>query len=37
LKEKDLVGKEKDILHSLFRSIPSGVGRGGKFKLEKKD
>jgi tRNA-splicing ligase RtcB len=33
LTEDDLKGKEKEILHSLFRSIPSGVGRGGNLKL----
>ena len=29
LKRKDLVGKEKVILNSLFRAIPSGVGNKG--------
>jgi tRNA-splicing ligase RtcB (3'-phosphate/5'-hydroxy nucleic acid ligase) len=33
LTEADLVGKEKKIAHSLFRTIPSGVGRGGDLKL----
>jgi len=33
LVEADLKGKEKEIAHSLFRSIPSGVGRGGDLKL----
>lgn len=33
LVEADLVGREKEIAHSLFRSIPSGVGRGGSLKL----
>ncbi len=29
--------KKKGILHSLFRTIPSGVGRGGKINITKKD
>ena len=33
LKESDLEGKEKEIAHSLFRTVPSGVGRGGDLKL----
>ncbi|MEA3248498.1 MAG: RtcB family protein [Nanoarchaeota archaeon] len=33
----DLKGKEKEIAHSLFRTIPSGVGRGGKLNLDKKE
>ena len=37
LTEEDLKGKEREIAHSLFRTIPSGVGRGGKFKLTKKE
>lgn len=37
LKEKDLKGKGKEILHSLFRTIPSGVGRGSRFNLPKKE
>jgi len=28
---------KKEILHSLFRSIPSGVGRGSELKLTKKE
>ncbi len=36
LTRKDFEGKEKDILHSLFRSVPSGVGRGGALKLDLK-
>ena len=35
LKASDLVGKEEEITHSLFRTVPSGVGRGGKLKLDK--
>jgi tRNA-splicing ligase RtcB len=37
LKASDLVGKEKEIAHSLFRSVPSGVGRGGELKLSDKE
>jgi len=37
LTRKDLEGKEKEILHSLFRSVPSGVGRGGEVKLDVKE
>lgn len=37
LKESDLKGKEKELVHSLFRSIPSGVGRGGDLKLDVKE
>jgi tRNA-splicing ligase RtcB len=34
LTEKDLSKKgKKEILHSLFRTIPSGVGKAGKIKL----
>ncbi len=34
LKEKDLKNKD-EILHSVFRAVPSGVGQGGKLKLSK--
>ena len=34
---KDIKGKEKEIIHSLFRKIPSGVGRGSKIQLSKKE
>ncbi len=34
LTRDDFKGREKEILHSLFRSVPSGVGRGGEMKLE---
>ncbi len=37
LKKEDIKGKEKEITHSLFRKIPSGVGRGSKFNLSKKE
>ena len=35
LTRSDLVGKEKEILHSLFRTIPSGVGRESRFKISR--
>ncbi|MBT3398197.1 RtcB family protein [archaeon] len=35
LKLADLKGKEKEILHSLFRTVPSGVGRGGRLKVDR--
>src|SRR3989339_1158182 len=34
LKEKDLKNKD-EILHPVFRAVPSGVGQGGKLKLSK--
>ncbi len=37
LKESDLVGKEQELAHSLFRSVPSGVGRGGSLKITEKE
>jgi len=37
LKASDLKGKEKELAHSLFRSVPSGVGRGGSLKLSDKE
>ena len=36
LRAKDLKGKEKELAHSLFRNVPSGVGRGGSLKLDRK-
>lgn len=33
LVEGDLKGKEKELVHSLSRAIPSGVGRGGAIDL----
>ncbi len=30
LKEEDIKGKEKDIADSIYKKIPSGVGKGGK-------
>ena len=37
LVEADLKSKESEIVHSLFRAIPSGVGRGGDLKLSDKE
>jgi tRNA-splicing ligase RtcB len=37
LTREDFNGREKEIIHSLFRSVPSGVGRGSKLKIDKKD
>ncbi|MCK4997608.1 RtcB family protein [Candidatus Pacearchaeota archaeon] len=37
LKSKDLIGKEKELSHSLFRTVPSGVGRKGNIKLTNKE
>jgi tRNA-splicing ligase RtcB (3'-phosphate/5'-hydroxy nucleic acid ligase) len=37
LVEKDLIGKEEEITHSLFRSVPSGVGRKGNLQLDMKE
>ena len=34
---EDLKGKERDIAHSLFRAIPSGVGRKGDVLLNDKE
>ena len=36
LKLKDLKGKEKELLDSLNRKIPSGVGRGSPFQIKGK-
>ncbi len=37
LVEADLKGREREIAHSLFRSVPSGVGVKGNVKLSKKE
>ncbi len=37
LKIGDLKGREREIAHSLFRAVPSGVGRGGKLSLNNKE
>jgi tRNA-splicing ligase RtcB len=35
--EEDLRGREKEVLHSLFRSVSSGVGRGSDLRLSDKE
>jgi len=37
LKEKDIKGKEKELIHSLFRAVPSGVGKGSKLQITYKE
>ena len=38
LTTQDIQNKgKKEIIHSLFRTVPSGVGRGGKINITKKD
>jgi len=37
LMESDLRGREKELVHSLARCVPSGVGVGGKLKLDRKE
>jgi len=37
LTRKDLQGREQEIASSLFRAIPSGVGKGGLVKIDKND
>ncbi len=37
LERKDLEGQEKKISQGIFRAIPSGVGKGGKVKVDKKE
>jgi len=34
---KDIKGKEKEIIHSFFRSVPSGVGRGSNVQINYKE
>ena len=34
---KDLKDKKKEIIHSLFRAVPSGVGRGSNIQITYKD
>jgi len=36
LKDIEKIGK-RELIHSLFRTVPSGVGRGGKINITKKD
>ena len=37
LKKEDVAGREEEIAKALQRKIPSGVGRGSKFQITKKD
>jgi tRNA-splicing ligase RtcB (3'-phosphate/5'-hydroxy nucleic acid ligase) len=37
LKKKDIISKKKEVVEKLFKKIPSGVGRGGKFQITKKE
>ena len=37
LKSEDIKGKEKELAHSLFRSVPSGVGQKGRISLDNKE
>ena len=37
LKKKDVLLKQKEIVESLFRKIPSGVGRGSRFQITRKE
>jgi len=37
LMKKDILKKQKEILEGLDRKIPSGVGRGSKFQMTKKE
>jgi len=37
LKKENILGKEKQISHQIFRDIPSGVGKGCLVKLTKED
>ncbi len=34
---KDINSKKREVLHSLFRTVPSGVGRGSKLNLSKSE
>jgi len=37
LTKNDILKKQKEVAESLFRKIPSGVGRGGKFQITYKE
>lgn len=37
LKFNDIQNKKKELIHSIFRAVPSGVGRGSGIKLSNKD
>ena len=35
LTKKDILKKQKEVVEAIYRKIPSGVGRGGKFNMSK--
>ncbi len=35
--KKDILNKQKEIIEALYRKIPSGVGRGSKFQITRKE
>ncbi|MFH1607839.1 MAG: RtcB family protein [archaeon] len=37
LKKEDVLKKQKQVVEALFRKIPSGVGRGSKFQITRKE
>jgi tRNA-splicing ligase RtcB len=37
LKKQDVVKKQKELVEAIYRKIPSGVGRGGKFNVSKQE
>lgn len=37
LKKEDLLRKQKEVVEALFRKVPSGVGRGSKFQITRKE
>jgi len=37
LTKKDIIAKQKEVVEALFRKIPSGVGRGSKFQITRKE
>ena len=37
LKKEDIVKKQKEVVEALYNKIPSGVGRGSKFQITRKE
>ena len=37
LKKEDIVKKQKEVVEELYRKIPSGVGRGSRFTITRKE
>ena len=37
LEKKDIVKKQKEVVEALYNKIPSGVGRGSKFQITRKE